>query len=76
MTDLQYIANVSGEVTAVLIPINLWNELKAKLNIQTEVNDIPQWHKKLLDERMASYEKNPENVLDFEQVIKEIEKQL
>ncbi len=33
-------------------------------------------HKALLDERIASYEKNPDNVLDWNRVMKDIEKGL
>lgn len=33
-------------------------------------------HKMLLDERIASYEKDPKNVLDWDQVSKEIEEGL
>ena len=32
-------------------------------------------HKKLLDERMASYEKDPNNVMDWEELSKELEKE-
>ncbi len=33
-------------------------------------------HKALLDERMASYASDPENLLDWETVMKELEKDL
>ena len=33
-------------------------------------------HKALLDERIASYEKDPDNVLDWDHVMKELEKGL
>ena len=32
-------------------------------------------HQKLLDERMASYEKDPNNTMDWEEVSKELEKE-
>lgn len=33
-------------------------------------------HKALLDERIAAYEKDPENVLNWDDVMKELEKDL
>ena len=32
-------------------------------------------HKNLLDERMASYQKDPNNVMDWEELSKELEKE-
>lgn len=35
--------------------------------------EIPDWHKPLLDERIARAKNNPESMLDFDVVMKEIE---
>jgi len=40
---------------------------------ETELSDA---HKALLDERIASYENDPEQVLDWENVMNELEKDL
>jgi putative addiction module component (TIGR02574 family) len=39
---------------------------------ETQLSDA---HQKLLDERMASYEKDPNNTMDWEEVSKELEKE-
>ena len=33
--------------------------------------DIPAWHKAILDERNADYEQNPEDLLDWEDIQKD-----
>ncbi len=75
--NLQYISDGEGETTGVFIPIKEWNKLRKKYKgIEQEVDDIPQWHKDLVRERLAKYEKNPGSVLDFDDTLDEIEKQL
>jgi len=36
--------------------------------------DIPEHHKKILDQRLKNYEENPESYRDWEDVIKEFDK--
>ena len=75
--NLQYISDGEGETTGVFIPIKEWNKLTKKYKgIELEVDDIPGWHKHLVRERMANYEKNPDSALDFDDTLDEIEKQL
>ncbi len=75
--NLQYISDGEGETTGVFIPIKEWNILRKKYKgIEQEVDDIPQWHKDLVRERLAKYEKNPGSSLDFDDTLDEIEKQL
>jgi hypothetical protein len=75
--NLQYISDGEGETTGVFIPIKEWNKLRKKYKgIEQEVDDIPDWHKDLVRERLAGYEKNPYSALDFDDSIDEIEKEL
>lgn len=75
--NLQYISDGEGETTGVFIPIKEWNKLRKKYKgIEQEVDDIPQWHKDLVRERLSKYEKNPGSVLDFDSSMDEIEKEL
>jgi hypothetical protein len=37
--------------------------------------DIPQWQKDLIDLRLAEYNKNPDDALDWEDVSKEFDKE-
>jgi putative addiction module component (TIGR02574 family) len=41
---------------------------------QLQESELSDAHKALLEERMASYESDPKNVLDWEIVMKELEK--
>lgn len=75
--NLQYISDGDGETTGVFIPIKDWNKLKKKITgIEQELDDIPNWHKDVVRERLIGYEKNPGSALDFDDTLDEIEKQL
>lgn len=75
--NLQYISDGEGETTGVFIPIKEWNKLRKKYkDIEQEVDDVPGWHKDLVRERLAGYEKNPGSALNFDDSIDEIEKGL
>jgi hypothetical protein len=64
----------------VLIPDNkegLFIELMKSLSFvkkieATEIIDIPDWHKDIINERLENYKKNPEEYRDWEDVQKEI----
>lgn len=76
--NVQYINDSQGNPTGVFIPIEEWISLKQKYNVlqQEELNndEIPDWHKKILDERLEDYLKNPNNNMDFDEVLKDIRK--
>lgn len=36
--------------------------------------DIPEWHKKILEERLDEYERNPDNIISCEELKSKIEK--
>jgi hypothetical protein len=75
--SLQYISDSKGQTTGVFIPIKEWNELKSKFKgIEIEEIEIPYWHKEKVRKRLADYEKNPRDVLDFENALDDIEKEL
>lgn len=74
--NLQYIHDNHGNATGVFIPIEEWQSLKKKYDglQQEEMKslDIPEWHKKVLDERLEDYRKNPDNSVDFEVTMKSV----
>ncbi len=74
--NLQYIHDNHGNATGVFIPIEEWQSLKKKYDglQQEELKslDIPEWHKKILDERLEDYRKNPDNSMDFEVTMKSV----
>ncbi len=75
--NVQYISDSNGVPTGVFIPMSDWNKLKEKYNdIETELNNIPDWHKTELDKRLTDYHNNPDQVLDFDQAINDIDTEL
>jgi hypothetical protein len=75
--NLQFISDSAGETTGVYIPIKEWNELKSKFKEIEQVEiDVPEWHKNLVRERLANYKKNPDQALDFDSAMDDIEKAL
>lgn len=65
--SLQYISDNKGKTTGVFIPITEWNELKSKYKgIEEQQNEIPEWQKKLVLERMKNTK--PEDYLSWDEV--------
>ena len=75
--NLQYISDSSGKTTGVFIPIKEWLKLKKQFDglEQAEVN-IPIWHINEVKRRLAEFKKKPDQVLDFDTTMDEIEKNL
>lgn len=72
--SLQYITDDKGQTTGVFIPIQEWNSIKSRY--QDIDQDIPDWHKKIIDQRMKDYKKNPDLAMDFDLAMDEIEEDL
>lgn len=53
MNKVKYIVDEKGQKNAVLVPIQIWEDL-----IDTDKSDdIPQWHKEILNSRLDKLEK-------------------
>jgi len=75
--NLQFISDSTGKTTGVFIPINEWNELKRKFKgIEKEEIDIPEWHMDIVRKRLDDYKKYPEQAIDFDVAMDDIEKDL
>ena len=75
--NLQYISDSKGQTTGVFIPIKEWNALISKYKgIEQQEMDIPAWQMDVVRERLAGYEKNPDQALDFDDAMDEIESKL
>ncbi|MEZ4906183.1 MAG: addiction module protein [Saprospiraceae bacterium] len=75
--NLQYISDNKGKTTGVFIPIEEWNELRAKYKgIENEEIEIPDWQKKEVDDRIRRYKSNIDNAMDFNEAMNEIENNL
>ena len=68
---LQYVSDNTGSTIAVQIPIDDWNILKERYEQQQE---IPQWHKNILDERMKNYSLHQNQVTSLQDFIIEMNK--
>jgi hypothetical protein len=72
--NLQFISDGTGKTTGVYIPIDEWNELKSKFKeIDLEEIDVPEWHKDIVRSRLADYKKNPDQVLNFDKAMDDID---
>lgn len=75
--NLQYISDSRGETTGVYIPIQEWNELKTKFKgIEQEEIEVPGWHADIVKKRYEDFLKDPEQGLDFDAALRDIEKEL
>ncbi|MFN3640841.1 MAG: addiction module protein [Flavobacterium sp.] len=75
--NIQYISDGSGQTTGVFIPINEWNQLKSKYKgIEQEETEIPEWHKKIVRQRLEDYKQNPDSAIDFDSAMDDIDKEL
>lgn len=75
--NLQYISDSKGKTTGVFIPIQEWEALKARYKgLEDEAEEVPGWHKDLVNERLKEYHGKPDIALDFDSAIEDIEKEL
>jgi hypothetical protein len=72
--SIQYITDDNGQTTGVFIPIQEWNSIKSRY--QDIDQNIPDWHKEIIDQRMKDYKQNPDQALDFDLAMDEIGKDL
>jgi len=76
---LQFIHDNRGNTTGVFIPIEEWQSLKNKYTeLQKEENELElaDWQKKIIDERLTDYYQNSDQTEDFDNTVKDIEKNL
>ena len=75
--NIQFIHDNKGNTTGVFIPIEEWNELKSKyVDIDLEELEVPQWQIDEVRKRLAAFKKNPNEVIDCQSALNEIEKKL
>ena len=69
---LQYILDFNGATTAVIVPIEEWNKITEKYS---DIEDLPQWQKNIIDQRLENYQKHPERVMPIEQFFEQMDKE-
>ena len=71
--SLQYISDNSGHPTAVIIPIEDWNEIRHKHpDIESIEGELPQWQKDLIDSRLQLIKDRPERLRPIEELFEEL----
>ncbi len=68
--SLQYLQDKNGTTTAVLIPIDEWKRITEKYN---DLEEIPQWQKDLIDDRLKHLKKNPQSVTSLEDFLTDLD---
>jgi len=72
--NLQFISDSKGKTTGVFIPINEWNVLKKKYKgIEQEELFIPSWQMDEVRNRIKDHKDHPEQAMDFDTAMDEIE---
>lgn len=69
--SLQYLQDNNGTTTAVVVPIEDWNRIKEKFS---DLEELPQWQKELIDGRLAHLQKHPQSVISLENFLSELDK--
>jgi hypothetical protein len=67
----QYTYDNQGKAVGVFLPIDDWNRLKN--NLPSE--ELPQWQKDIIDQRLMMIKQNPESLIPLEDFMAEIEKE-
>ena len=68
--SLQYLQDNNGNTTAVVVPIEEWNRFTEKYK---DLEELPQWQKSIINERLALIKNHPEKLLPLEDFMKELD---
>ncbi len=72
----QIIKDANGRPTGVFIPIEQWKHIKSMYpNIENTDDELPQWQKDLLDERIADLD-NPDRIEPIEEFYKALDAEI
>jgi hypothetical protein len=67
----QYTYDSNGNPIGVFIPINDWNHITERYS---DIEDVPQWEKNLIDQRLDFIKKHPEQLIPIEDFIAELDR--
>ena len=68
---LQYIQDFNGATTAVIVPIEEWNKITEKFS---DIEELPQWQKNIIDQRQQAIAQNPATLRPIEELFEELDK--
>lgn len=61
---LQYFQDFNGATTAAIVPIEEWNKIAKKF---TDLEELQDWQKNIIVQRLEFNKKHPERVLPIDQ---------
>jgi hypothetical protein len=67
----QYTYDSNGNPIGVFIPINDWNRITEKYS---DIEDIPEWEKNLIDQRLDFIKKHPDQLIPITDFLVELDK--
>lgn len=67
----QYTYDANGNPVGVFIPINDWNSITEKYS---DIEDIPEWEKNLIDQRLEYIKNHRDQLIPIEDFIAELDK--
>ena len=70
-TAVQYIKDFQGNDVWAVLPIEEYRFLRDRAYCE-EIDDIPQEHKRILDQRIEKYKNHPEDVISYEELKRSI----
>lgn len=74
---LQVLQDNFGNQTGVYVPMEDWTLIKNNYpDIETLEQELPQWEKDLIDERLEAIAKNPERLQPIESLFEELKRKI
>ena len=66
----QYTYDKAGNPIGVFLPIEDWNSITERY---ADIEELPQWQKNIIDERLQHLQQHPEQVTSLNDFIKELD---
>jgi hypothetical protein len=76
MKAIKQIIDVENHTFSVVLPRDFTaKRVEVIILPSNPEDDIPQWHKEIIDKRLKDYKQNPDDVTDFDVFCDELEKE-
>jgi Putative addiction module component len=76
MQAIKRIIEVKNHTFTVVLPNDFMaSSVEVIILPSNQDNDIPEWHKAIIDKRLKDYKQNPDDVTDFDVFCDELEKE-
>lgn len=76
MKAIKQIIDVENHTFSVVLPKDFTaKRVEVIIFPSSAEDDIPQWHKEIIDKRLKDYKQNPDDVTDFDVFCDELEKE-